>query len=179
MEDVRLEELERLYEFCKLHTGKESISGIVSTLGSKIYEAFKFRGNTFGRLLLPPEPGVEGLISVAEKTRKNYIPLFHLVYGKEWHHYQQMSKYESGIPYQVACAQSALLTHLFMMCKGATDWDEFIHTLTVKWKQKAIQDLCKGSYYDYRQSPAKRVDFVAYDLPTILALLGEFKDQRI
>jgi len=160
MEDeTRLEELEMLYEFCKLHTGKESVPAIINSLGSKIRDAFKFRGNVLGRLLLAPLPGPNGLKEIAQKSLKNYIPLYHLIFGKDWHSYQQVNKFEAPWPYQVAVSKSQLMMHLMAMNTSET-WDEFTRELTVNWHKKVIQDQNKSNYFEYKTQ--RKIEVLSY-----------------
>lgn len=148
-EETRLEELEVLYTFVSLHTGKESIPAIMATLGGKIRDTFKFRGNVFGRLLLAPIEGPKGLREVAKLSLKNYIPLYHLIFGKDWHSYQQVNKFQAPWPYQVAVAKCGLLMHLMAMSTTDT-WEEFLRETTQNWHKKVIQDQNKSSYFEYQ-----------------------------
>ncbi len=151
MEEERLAELEVLYKFLFLHTGKESVNGIISTLGGKIRDAFKFRGNVFGRLLVAPKSGPDGLIEVAQMSLSNYIPLYHLIFGKDWHSYQQVKKFEAPWPYQVACQKSQVLMHLITMSYPTKDWDEFLKEIRTNWFKQVIQDQNKSEYFDYQK----------------------------
>lgn len=176
--EMRAFELEKLYEFIKLHTGKEDVTMQVVSMGEKIRDAFKWRGQTFGRLLMTPEPGVDGLIRVAISTRKNYLPCFHMVFKDSWHTYQQMRKYEGPEVYQVVTAKSDYWTTMLLFCKEASTWEELVDGVKKHYASKRMTELNKAEWLDYQNrtdgKPTKRSQKL-YELGELLDDIERFK----
>lgn len=174
-DQARLFELEKLHTFVRLHTGKEDVTMQMVSLGEKIKNAFKWRGAPFGRLLITPEAGVDGLIRVALATRKNYIPLFHLVFKDSWHTYQQVTKYEGPEVYQVVSGKSDYWTAMILMCKTATTWEELAHGIKRNFNSQVMKDLNKVTYKDYSTRPATDKTQALYTLNELLEDIERFK----
>lgn len=176
--EERLYELERLSEFVELHTGKKNVVMQITTMGEKIIDNFRFRGSSFGRSLVAPSgTGVQDLFADGRATRRNFLPLFHLIFGREWPRFQQVNKWDGVDPYQIAQGKSQLLTTLLLFCEKAQEKnpistvDQLIDLVRVKWNEKRIQDMNNFKYWSYQEK--KEIKVVLYNLSEIEMLIRE------
>ncbi len=168
--EERLYELERLNEFIELHTGKKNVVMQISAMGEKIVDNFRFRGSSFGRSLAAPTGNtVSSLFADGRITRRNFLPLFHLIFGKEWPRFQQVNKWEGSDPFQVAQGKSQLLTTLLLFCEKEQEKDpiqtvdQLIGLIKLKWLQKRIQDMNNFKYWSYKDKSEIKVTLYTLD----------------